>query len=368
MLKMTKKEAKKILEKNNYEFANMLKELNISKINMICCGNSISSGYSMSSFTKPLLFRNDSIQQILKENSIDLSRYHFSRAQDNNDEHIFSYLVNGTKLSEICKLNRFDLKTMNAQGVNEYNVDKLYPLFGDISIKDLFSNKNSSNIIVYNGATGSFLDNVTRGGKHYLTHGIKRDCVSIEAFLKYVQEYNRSNNTNIQVYLCGAPDILKVSDIFINTKLKDISKKYANVVYVENIPKKLLYKKEDGSLITDFHYDEIEYLNLNNKIIETINKNYLITNMLINIDRGLYTLNKEFQLGKIERTDVEIGVGEIIDLSIIVNKEKLKKFNIDLKEVLQYIKEYLINRKPYDFHYAGNKNIKKGIDKHIKTK
>ena len=257
---------------------------------------------------------------------------------------------------------------MNSTGIDEYNIDKLYPLFANISIEDLISNENASNIIVYNGATGSFLDNVTRGGKHYLTYGIKRDCVSIESFLKYIQEYNRSNNTNIQVYLCGVPSILKASDIFINTRLKNISKKYANVVYVENIPKKLLYKKEDGSLVFDLHYDELEYLKINNKIIETINENYLITNMLINIDRGLYTLNKEFQLGKIERIDVETGIGEIIDLSLLINEDKLKKSNIDLKDVLIYIREYLSNRKPYDFHYAGNKNIKMSIDKHIKTK
>ena len=108
MKKLTKKEVLNLLEKNNYEFASTLKMLSVSKINMICCGNSISSGYSMSSFTKPLLFRNEKLQEVLDENSIDLRRYHFSRAQDNNDEHIFGYLVNDTKLSEICKLNRFD--------------------------------------------------------------------------------------------------------------------------------------------------------------------------------------------------------------------------------------------------------------------
>ena len=368
MSKMTKQEASKILEKNNYKLSSTLEELNISKINMICCGNSISSGYSMSSFTKPLLFRNENIQEILKENSIDLSRYHFARAEDNNDEHIFGYLTNDTKLSEICRLNRFDLKAMNSTGVNEFNIDMLYPLDDNTTIKDLISDEKSSNVIIYNGATGSFLDNVTRGGKHYLTYGVKRDCVSIEAFLKYVQEYNRSNNANIQVYLCGVPDILKASNLFINTRLKDISKKYANVVYVENIPKKLLYKKEDGSVIPDLHYDEVEYLSFNNKIIQTINENYLITNMLINIDRGLYTLNKEYQLGEIERTDVEEGIGEIIDLSLIVNEEKFKKLNIDLKDALRYVKKYLINRKPYDFYYVGKKNINMSVDKHIKTK
>ena len=366
MKKLTKEELINKLEQNNYSLAKLLKSYNISKINMICCGNSISSGFSMSHYTKPLLFRNENIEKIFKENEIDLKRYHFARAEDNNDEHILSYLLNDTSLSQVCKLNRFDLKAMHSTGVDETNIDELYPLDDETTIKGLINDYDSSNIIIYNGATGSFLDNVTRGGKHYLTYGIKRDCVSIEAFLKYIQEQNRSNGTNIQVYLCGAPSILKASDLFINTKLKEISKKYANVVYVENISKKLLYKKENGIITPDTHYDEIEYLDLNNKILEVIRQNYLITNMLINIDRGIYTLNTEYQLGEISLEEVKLGVGEVIDLSLIVNEKRLNQLNIDMKKVLKTIKEYLISRKPYDFHYAGKKNIKDSVDKHIK--
>ena len=365
MKRLTKKEVLTKLEENNYRLAKLLKSYNISKINMVCCGNSISAGFSFTSYTKPLLFRNENIENIFKENLIDLKRYHFARAQDNNDEHILGYLLNDTKLSEICKLNRFDLVSMKSTGVDETNIDELYPLDDDTTIKGLLESNNSSNIIIYNGATGSFLDNVTRDGKHYLTYGVKRDCVSIEAFLKYIQEQNRSKGTNIQVYLCGVPSILKTSDLFMNTRLKEISKKYANVVYVENIPKKTLYKK-DNFITPDTHYDEVEYLSLNNKILETIRENYLMTNMLINIDRGIYTLNTEYQMGEIAREDVEIGVGEIIDLSLIINQEKIKQLNIDIKEVLKNIKTYLVNRAPYDFYYAKKRNIKESIDKHIK--
>jgi len=366
MKKLTKEQVLRKLERNNNRLARILKSYNISKINMICCGNSISSGFSFTSNTKPLLFRNENIEDIFSENLIDLNRYHFARAEDNNDEHILSYLLNDTKLSEICKLNRFDLTAMKATGVDESNIDELYPLNDDTTIKGLISDYDSSNIIIYNGATGSFLDNVTRGGKHYLTHGIKRDCTSIEAFLKYIQEYNRVNGTNIQVYLCGAPSLLKASDLFINTRLKDISKKYANVVYVENIPKKLLYKKENGVITPDTHYDEEEYLNLNNKIIEKIIKNYLITNFLINIDRGVYNLNKEYQLGEITIDDVQVGTSEIIDFNIIANQEKFKALGIELKKVLKEVREYLVNRTPYDFYYSGKRNIKMSINKHIK--
>lgn len=136
------------------------------------------------------------------------------------------------------------------------------------------------------------MDNVTRNGKHYFTYGVKRDCTSIESFLKYIQEMNREQNKSIQVYLCGAPKLLGLSDAFINTRLKKISKKYSNVSYVENIPKKVLYKIDDGRIIIDLHYDENEYLKFNNKIIDTINNNYVINELFIKIDRKLYLLNK----------------------------------------------------------------------------
>lgn len=358
MRKLTKQETLNKLEESNYKLAKILKEQNVSKVNMICCGNSISSGYSMSSFTKPLLFRNENIQEILKQNSIDLNRYHFARAEDNNDEHIYSYLINNVKLSDICRLNRFDLINMNSTGVDETNINELYPLDNNTTIKGLLSDDKASNIIIYNGATGSFLDNVTRGGKHFLTYGVKRDCVSIEAFLKYIQEYNRYTKSIVQVYLCGAPSLLKASDIFINTKLKVIAEKYANVTYVENIPKKLFYKKADGGTTFDLHYDEAEYLTFNNRIIESINNNYIINKILIKIDRKLYTLNNHFQAGIIKKEEIGKIADNVINNTIVKYRESLKQQNIDLKSLLLIIRKYLINRKPYDFYYIGKEKNK----------
>ena len=363
MSKMTKQEALSKLEENNNRLAKILKGQNVSKVNMICCGNSISSGYSMSSFTKPLLFRNENIQEILKENSIDLSRYHFARAEDNNDEHIYSWLINNTKLSDICKLNRFDIKPMNVTGVDETNIDELYPLDDNTTIKGLLLDDKASNIIIYNGATGSFLDNVTRGGKHFLTYGIKRDCVSIESFLKYIQEYNRCNNKTIQVYLCGAPSILKASDIFINLRLEVLATNYANVTYVENIPKKLLYKKESGGIIPDTHYDEIEYLELNNKILESINENYLINEILIKIDNQLYFLNNSFQNGSIGREYLSEIADKIIINTIEQYKESLEQADVELESILLMLKDYLLERVQYDFYYIGKKTIKESVKK-----
>lgn len=357
MSKITKEEVLKILERNNNRFATLLAEMGVSKLNLICLGNSISSGYSFSSFTKPLLLRNESIKNAMQAESIDLSRYHFARPEDNNDEHIYSWLINDVKLSEICKQNRFDIVNMKATGITETNIDVYYPLDDDTTIKGLLLDDKSINIIVYNGATGSFLDNVTRGGRHILTYGIKRDCMSIEATLKYIQEINRYKDKKIQVYLCGAPKLLGLSDAFINTRLKKISEKYANVTYVPNISRKLLYKKEDGGITPDLHYDEKEYLIFNNRIIETIIENYILSEVCIEIDKCLYEINSEYQKGNIDKSSIDLLAYDAFARIEEKYTNIIIEYRLDVKKLLTSIRTYFLSRRPYDFYYINKNSI-----------
>lgn len=353
------------LDYKNQKLVEIMINNRIGRLDLISCGNSIATGYSMNSISKPLLYRNESIKNKFIKNGIILNRYHFCRAEDNNDEHIFSYLVNNTTLGEINKLNRFDVPNMNFQGINQENLEEYYPLNDNTTLNSLFSkdsiennNGTASSVVVYNGVTGSFLDNVTRGGKHFFTYGVKRDCTSIEAFLKYIQELNRKQNKGIQVYLCGAPKLLGLSDLFMNTRLKKIAKNYANVVYVENIPKKLIYKKEDGSITFDLHYNIKEYLELNDKIIGTINDNYTKTRVIIELDKKLYELNTNYQLGIVSNNNISTEVDLIISQVVSKYKSSLVKDNVNIKEMLKDIRTYLINRVPYDFYYVGKKQIK----------
>lgn len=347
----------KILDNNNYKLINLLNDLNVKKINLISCGNSIVSGFSLSSFTKPLLLRNENINEIASKSGIRLERYHFSRPEENNDERTYSWLINDIPLSVINKLNRYDVIKLNEIDIDDIKVEKYYPLDDETTLNKLLKDDNSSTIIIYNGATGSFLDNITRGGKYYFTYGVKRDCTSIEAFLKYIQEMNREQNKKIQVYLCGVPRILGMSDLFINTKIKKIASKYANTTYVENFSKKLFYKTPKGKIITDIHYDEEEYLIANNKIIDTINDNYILKDILIHIDRTLFLLNKEYQLQNISKEEL-VSKFDVISY-IEENKKMIEKQQMTSATVLKIVKKYLMERIPYDFYYIGKENIKK---------
>ena len=373
-------------KKLNENLAKQLKKYDIKKLRLTSMGNSIASGYSMVRSVKPLLLRNESIKKIMEENNINLERYNFARAQNNNDEHIFEWLETNIKESEIFKINRFDYSKFPTStwtyGLNDRLKDEYYPLnkIKDMGLKDAVteSKDDLANMIVYNGCSGSFLDGITRKGflSQKIMYGINRDLTSIESSIKVIQTNNRLNNSNTQIYLCGVPNYwgLNVSEI-INHKLKKLASKYANVVYVEPVKAKLFYKKLKSDEYfelprykrriksSDLHYDEKEYLKLNNNIIESIYNNYSITKALINLDRNMYKFNSKIELKNSELFKDQIDRKKEIIFDIIL-KELESIDGYDSKKIfLNKAKKYLLTRTPYDFYVTGKKEIKNSIEK-----
>ena len=364
-------------EQLNKELATLFKQNKITNFRMTSYGNSIASGYSMVRTTKPLLLRNETLPNIMKENNITLDVHHFARAQNNNDERLFEWLVTNIKESEIHKLNRNDYSdgktSMTTNGLTPELLDKYYPLNieNDMGLQDIILeyNSNMANIVIYNGCTGSFLDNVTRNGKltEKLTYGINRDTYGLEAILKYIQTENRINNTNTQVYICGAPNFLgiNISEI-INKKLKNIAEKYSNVNYIEPIKSKFFYEpinsEKDNKLKPDIHYNEEEYLELNNNIIKSIIDNYLITDAMINIDRQFYHFSSNLEIENQDLINNPDYVQSYIIQCLENESSKINDENIK-KEFYKKIKEYLISRTPYDFHYLKKNNINEAYEK-----
>lgn len=376
--------------KLNNTLASIMELNGISKLRITSFGNSISSGYSFVRSIKPLLLRNDSLKKIINNKGIELDIHHFARSQNNNDEKLFEWLQINIKESEIHRMNRKDyvdgVIKMSNNGLNQENIDNWYAidLKEDLGLKDLIleTNEALANIVIYNGCTGSFLDNVTRGGKlsHKLTYGIKMDVSSLEATLKYIQNNNRKFKTNTQVYLCGAPNFLGLNiSEFINAKLRKIANKYANVTYVESIKSKCIYKKyaserkdnEKHSFLgkinflgLDIHYDEIEYLEFINNIIDAINKNYLITQAMINIDRNFYNFSSNLELNKQHLIGDNLYILEYIDDILY---EYSKALSVDQqKEFLLKLKRYILDRMPSDFYYLGKDDFIKLVNEKVK--
>ena len=72
----------------NIKLALTLKENGVKKLNLSSWGNSIASSYSMAFETKPLLERNTTLEEILKDHGITLQKSHFARFENNNDENV----------------------------------------------------------------------------------------------------------------------------------------------------------------------------------------------------------------------------------------------------------------------------------------
>lgn len=368
----------------------------INNLRLISLGNSIASGYSMVRTIKPLLLRNESLEEELNKENIILERHHFARAQNNNDEHVFGWLISNIKESEIHQMNRSDYSgsasSMATKGLTKEQIDEYYPLNmkEDFGLADLIKEKklDVANIVIYNGCTGSFLDAATRNGNltQQLMAGVNRDTTSFEAVLKYIQEQNRQYNSNTQVYVCGAPNFLglRISEL-INRKIKKISENYANVSYVEPVKSKFFYKPLQLEEITeeteltklqqffkehkrqvDIHYDEEEYIEFNNNIMKAIKENYLINNSLINIDRDVYELNRTLEIKKPDLIVNDEVVQSVV--SDIFNEEVSKMPSPSLaNQLTQRAGKYLTTRSPYDYFYVGKKRINNSIQK-VKTK
>lgn len=357
----------------------LFKKNNIKKFRLISLGNSIASGYSASRTIKPLFLRNEDLKNVMNSYDITFDHCNFARAQNNGDEHIFEWLVTNIKESEIHKMNRSDYSdsptSMKTNLINPQVLDQLYPLTleEDRGLQDLIKESDSSlaNIVVYSGCTGSFLDNLTRGGKlsQMFAYGIKRDMKSMDAVLNYIQACNRKNNSNTQVYICGAPNYLGTNiSAIINRKLKKITKKYANVTYVEPVKAKLIYKNvATNKLQFDIHYSEQEYNELNNHIFEAIRENYLINKAMINVDRSLYLLSSNIELeNKYLVSDNKKIQGYIAN--ILLEEEKLFFTFAEKEDFYKRAKDYLLDRVPYDYFYLGKSNLRSIIDnknKHI---
>lgn len=346
----------KKLDKINSKFVEMLKRNNIKNINLTSFGNSIATGFAINDDIYPLLKRNKNLEEQLTNSDINNIYRSYARAQDNNDEHLLDWLVNNIKESEINEFVHIDfdkqnVNSMDSRTIKKEDVEKLYPLKpkNDIGLLDLVKQSENSlaNIIVYNGATGSFLDNFTRHGRHLNLHGFYRDFKSMEAVLKNIY----LTNSNTQVYVCGIPNLTKLNVVgFLNHEIKKICKKYPNCTYVKSVPQNFIYKK-DGKIIVDIHYNKEEYLDLNCNIIESITENYEQVKAKVEMDTILKKYNAElFKKGNNAKTDDNKITDEIANL---IEKYKQKLTSKQLKNIVNYYKE----KYPYDYYYTPRKTI-----------
>ena len=191
---------------DDIELLKILQEEGKTELILTALGNSISTGFSFCDQNMPLLDRNALLEIICEQYNIDLTKYKFARSENNSDQNTFNYILNNYTEKKINEMNRRDYEKYLLNGQELLSKEKIKEYYGrlkasNIHIQDILFNTsdNAANIVIYNGCTGSFLDNITRGGKHKYKNGVRKDLAHIEAILSMIQNANRDNYCNTLV-------------------------------------------------------------------------------------------------------------------------------------------------------------------------
>ena len=359
-MKYDKLEEKEKLDKVNEELIKFMRDYPKDTLQLTAIGNSISDGFSLSEPGKLLLDRNLGLIDYGKTNKVDVNTYQLSRSENNNALAVANWINQNCCEKDSYNWNKADYQraiNRNEPLLTEEEINKYFSSGSSEKIKDIIfdSNKNKANIVILNLGTGSFLDVLTRHGSLSIPNifnSVNRDMYGVVSILELIQNNNRKNESNTQIYLCGAPRILNtvVTDIFMNRKLKKIGSQYANVTYVPSFPRQAFYKTTNGNIIPDPHYNQAEYyhflMEIENKIID----NYLIRDLMIDLDRILYQISNDNDVN-----NTNYSKNDVKDVIDTIAKKYERKTG-DYNYFIDFIKKYIKNKYPFDYYRASTQN------------
>jgi len=367
-MKYDRVEEKEKLDRVNEELIKYIRNYPKDTLSLTAIGNSISDGFSMSEPGKLLLDRNLGLVDYGKKNGINVETYQLSRSENNNSLTVANWIIDNCCEKDSYNWNIADYERWIKNGNTLLTKEEIIKYFeggSDKKIQDVIfdSNKTNANIVILNLGTGSFLDVVTRHGSLSIPnifHSLDRDIYGINSILELIQNNNRKNNSNTQVYLCGAPRIVNtaITDIFMNPKIRKVGSHYANVTYVPSFPRQAFYKTPNEDIIPDPHYNQAEYyhflVEIENKIID----NYLIRDLMIDLDRVLYHISNDNDINGTNYSKNDIA--DVIDE--IAKKYESKTGNYNY--FIEFIKSYIKERYPFDFYRGYQEdNLSKDLEK-----
>ena len=348
------------LDKTNEELVKYMRDYPKKSMSLTALGNSISDGFSMSEPGKLLLDRNSGLISFGKKEGIDIQTYQMTRSEANNSFIVATWIIQNCCEQDTHRWNAIDYARRAKNGQVLLSEEKIKEYFSGGSnkkIQDILfdSNKTNANIVILNLGTGSFLDVLTRHGSLSIPnifYSIDRDIFGISTILELIQNNNRKNGSNTQIYLCGAPRIINtvLTDMFMNPKIQKIGKEFANVTYVPSFPRQAFYRTPMGTIIPDPHYNQAEYYHFLSEVENKIIDNYLIRDLVIDLDRALFQMSNanDLQEANYSKNDIKDVIDEI------AKKYESKTGNYNY--FLDFIKSYVKGRYPFDFYRGSESN------------
>ena len=357
---------KEKLEEANERLVDFMRKYPKETLSLASIGHSIADGFSASEPGKLLLNRNLGLIDYGKRNGLNVETFHLSRWENNNALSVANWIRENLSEKNTNAWNKEDYKRATFFGKKLLTEEQMNEYFSggtDKRVQEVIFDpaKEKANIVILNLGTGSFLDIVTRHGSltiPTLFESVNRDIYGISAILEIIQEHNRRNETNTQVYLCGAPRIANtaLADIFINPKMKKVGKQYANVTYVPSFPRQAFYKTQSGNILPDPHYNHAEYYHFLTEVENKIIDNYLLRDLMIDLDRVVFQMS--------ESNDIYGGHYSMADLKNMVDliAKKYESKTGDYNYFIEMVSQYFGERYPFDyFRLNPEKNFSKEI-------
>lgn len=324
-MKYDKNEEKEKLDKTNEELIKFMRDYPKKSLQLTAIGNSISNGFSLSEPGRLLLDRNLGLIDIGKKNEVQVKTTQLSRGENNNSLAVANWIRNNCTENDCYDWNKADYKRFILESnplLSDEEIEKFFSNGKDEKIQDVIFNSKSSeaNIVILNLGTGAFLDILTRNGSLTLPNisgSFQRDIKGISSIMELIQNNNREKNAHTQVYLCGAPRIMNtfLTDLEMNPAIKKTSKEYANCTYIPSFPRQAFYKK-NGAILPDPHYNHAEYYHFINEIQKEIINNYLVKDLIIDMDTILYKLSMENDL-----KGANNNIDDVLDIIDVIAKK-----------------------------------------------
>lgn len=361
------------LEETNERLIQFIKAYPKDILTLTAMGNSISNGFSMSEPGRALLDRNLNLIECGKQNGITVNKSHLSRNENNNSLAVIEWIrkncteedcFNWTKEDYIRALKDGNL-LLSAKEIEEYFSNGSKENIQDIIFRN---NPKEANIIILNLGIDSFLDIITRHGSltiPSISNAVQRDISGIYAILDLIQNNNREKNSHTQIYLCGGPRLANtdITEILLNKKLRRLSKEFAGVTYIPSFQRQTFYKTKNDMILPDPHYNKAEYYHLLNEIENSIIENYHMRDLIIDIDRKLFSLSNanDIKSARYNKNDALC----VIEDSAARYESQNGDYNVFLKEAETFIQ----SRYPFDFYQLSpDENIANDIKKMQKVK
>ncbi len=351
----TKLMQKRIIEK----MAEKLSKFGVETLQITTLGNSISNGYSTTRETKPFLERIENFEEILKNHDIKIEKNNFSRMRNNDDSKILEWINKNITQKEINEINRHDYsdpeKKCNTINLTNEQIFEYYPLESDKTVQEaLFNNKkNTANLVIYNGGTGHFLNQVLRGGttKEILNLSDLKDSHNLFNILQIINNNNIKNNATTQVMACGMPNLfgLNLTEIF-NKKIRKTAQYFPNTTYINPVfCDYRFYDFKKKKYVLDSHYNPEQYTQMANNILVEYTNNFVNKRSLIKLDQFLKEISDILEFNVNKYTNEQI-INMIEDFLKQLIWEDTGNFE---KNILSYLEKSF----PDDYYSIGKENF-----------